>query len=429
MPHNELMHTHDKEMEASLLGSFITYPDHLLEDWSYLPDELFYVESHRKVWKEIRRQHTLHGGLDLGTLASTFVEQGDFATFQDAMTRILGAGYGDYTPASFYAPLYADHLKRFYVKREKARAVRQYEASISDKPDDADARLELEMVLHVLDGMLTEDTTRDDVQLAQEMGTEGRFSTGFPDVDRLTGGFARPGLNIVAARPSVGKSAFARTVIRKAAQRGETILWYSKDQSENQIMELEIARALGMDSGLVRTLSVERRLAGIQHVRREVWNGNVHLIDHPIPLPQLLTVAKTEQPHLIVIDYIQILDTGLDDEYESITAASKALKTLAFQLRVPILALAQFNRSHQAGKPPNMSHLRGSGQLEQDADQIYALDRDTTLDTGTAQEAKLYVLKNKTGGSGVANLSWVGKHASFEAAARPHENRVEGYQP
>jgi len=428
MPPSELRHTHDKDMEAALLGAVIVYPDHLLEDWSYLPDELFYVESHRKVWKEVRRQHTLHGGLDLGTLASTFVEQGDYATFQDAMTRILGAGYGDYTPASFYAPLYANHLKRFYVKREKARAVRQYEASISDTPDDPDARLELEMVLHVLDGMLTEDTTRTDVELAKEMGTEGRYSTGFPDVDRLTGGFARPGLNIIAARPSVGKSAFARTVIRKAAQRGDKILWYSKDQAENQIMELEMARALSETGARIRAMPVERILAGIKHVRQEVWKGNVHLIDHPIPLPQLLTVAKTEQPDLIVIDYIQILDTGLDDEYESITAASKALKTLALQLRVPILALAQFNRSHQPGKPPSMANLRGSGQLEQDADQIYALDRDTTLSTLDSQEAKLHIMKNKTGATGVVSLTWVGKHATYEPAGRESDARFERYQ-
>jgi replicative DNA helicase len=236
-------------------------------------------------------------------------------------------------------------------------------------------------------------------------------------------------LNIVAARPSVGKSSFARAVIRKAAQRGDRILWYSKDQSENQIMELEIARALKIDSNRERTLELERRLAGIKHVRQEVWNGNVTLIDRPIPLPQLLTVAKTEQPDLIVIDYIQILDTGLDDEYESITAASKALKTLAFQLRVPILALAQFNRSHQPGKPPSMANLRGSGQLEQDADQIYALDRDTTLHTTASQEAKLHVLKNKTGGAGVVTLSWVGRYAEYAPAAREHEQRFEGYQP
>lgn len=420
---------HDPDLEATLLGAVISYPDHLLEDWSYLPDEVFYRESHRRVWREIRIQHNRYGGLDLASIASAFRERDDVGTFTDALQRILGVGYADYIPAAFYAPVYADRLKRFYVRREKAKAVREYEGKIATNPDDADARLELEMILHVLDGMLNEEPDRSDEELAREMGGDGRYSTGFPAVDSLTGGFARPGLNIVAARPSVGKSAFARTVIRKAAQRGDRVLWYSKDQSENQIMELEIARSLKIDSNRVRSLDVERRLAGIKHVRREVWNDLVTLIDRPIPLPQLLTVAKTEQPDLIVIDYIQILDTGIDDEYESITAASKALKTLAFQLRVPILALAQFNRSHQPGRGPSMSNLRGSGQLEQDADQIYALERDTTLHTTSSQEAKLHVLKNKTGGAGVVTLSWVGRFAAYEPAAREHEQRFEGYQP
>jgi replicative DNA helicase len=425
----ELGTLHDPNLEATLLHAVITYPDHLLEDWSYLPDEVFYRENHRKVWREIRRQHNEYGGLDLVTLATAFHERGETEAFNDALLRILGVAGGEYAPSSFYAPVYAHRLKRYYVRREKATAVRAYEAKINVNPDDADARLELEMILHVLDGMLQDETDRSDEELAREMGGDGRYSTGFQAIDSLTGGFARPGLNIVAARPSVGKSSFARAVIRKAAQRGDRILWYSKDQSENQIMELEIARALKIDSNRVRTLELERRLAGIKHVRQEVWNGNVTLIDRPIPLPQLLTVAKTEQPHLIVIDYIQILDTGLDDEYESITAASKALKTLAFQLRVPILALAQFNRAHQPGKPPSMANLRGSGQLEQDADQIYALDRDTTLHTTSSQEAKLHVLKNKTGGAGVVTLSWVGRYAEYAPAAREHETRFEGYQP
>lgn len=412
----ELSSLHDPDLEATFLGAIISYPDHLMEDWTYLPDEVFYRESHRKVWREIRIQHNRYGGLDLASLAAAFRENNDVGTFTDVLQRVLGLGWGDYKPAAFYAPVYADRLKRFYVKREKAHALRKYEAQITEDPDDADARLELEMMLHVLDGMLEEEQGRDDEAIAKEMGLEGRYSTGFSDVDRITGGFARPGLNIIAARPSVGKSAFARTVIRKAAARGDRVLWYSKDQSENQIYELEMARALSIDSNEVRRLPLERRIAGIRHVRSDVWHGNVNLIDRPLPLSQLLTVAKTDQPDLIVIDYIQILDTGIDDEYESITAASKALKTLAFQLRIPILALAQFNRSHQPGKPPSMANLRGSGQLEQDADQVYALDRDTTLQTDREQEATLYVLKNKTGGSGVATLHWRGKWASYESA-------------
>lgn len=413
----QLTHLHDADLEATLLGSIIVHPDHLNEDWTYLPDEVFYLEGHRKLWREIRRQHNEDGAFDLATLAAAFIERGEADTWHPVLNRILGVEFGDYHPSSFYAPLYAKRLKRFYVQREKATAVNKYETAIQDDPDNADARLELETMLHVLDGMLKDETERSDEQLARDMGEEGRYSTGFPDLDRITGGFARPGLNIVAARPSVGKSAFARTVIRKAAARGDHILWYSKDQSENQIFELEMARALGVDSNEIRRMDIDRRLAGIKHVRETVWNNRVNLIDRPLGLPQLLAVAKADQPNLIVIDYIQILDTGKDDEYESITAASKALKTLAFQLRVPILALAQFNRGHQDGKP-SMANLRGSGQLEQDADQIYALDRDTTLHTGQEQEASVFVLKNKTGGAGVATLHWRGKWASYESAGR-----------
>ena len=93
--------------------------------------------------------------------------------------------------------------------------------------------------------------------------------------------------------------------------------------------------------------------------------------------------------------------------------------SLAFTLRIPILALAQFNRQGDGRKgPPSLTNLRGSGQLEQDGDQVWALDRDTTLSTLEEQEATWYVLKNKVGATGSVTVHWRGKWASYENAAR-----------
>lgn len=757
---DELMHQHNKELEATFLGSCLNWPDHLDEDWSYLPDETFYVEYHRKFWREMRFQHDTGHGFDLTTIAAAFHERQDYDTFHQAYLHIAGVGLSDYHPCSIYAPEYARRLTRFHVTRERAHTIRRYEAAIQRNPDDPDARIELEMVLHVLDGMLNGDTDRSDEQLAREMGNEGRYPTGFSDIDSITGGFARPGLNVVAARPSVGKalavgtliptpvgmklmgeleigdsvfgsngrptqitnatdvmtgrpcyrvsfddgtsiiadadhqwathtrnprngvatyttseisrtltaangerlnhaipaagplqyahadllldpyvfgvwlgdgttssarvtianrdadiinaitnrgvavgpgapqpgcatyrlgngdrsqaardtsiqatlrsmgvlgkkhiptgyleasynqriallqgivdtdgyvdkggrveisvnserlarnilqlvrslghvptlrndparlygrdagrrhrvwfvplggqpvatvpfkatrlgrtsergekrasvrrivsvepcdsvpvrcievaasdhlylagdafipthnSAFARSVIRRAAARGDQVLWYSKDQAAGQIYEMEMARDTRQSSATIRALPRERRIAGIQHVRDNVWHGNVTLIDRPIPLTQLVSLTKSTVPDLLVIDYLQILDTGHDKDIERITAASIALKTLASQMRIPILVLAQFNRGHEDGKP-SMSNLKGSGQIEQDADQIYALERDTTLNSGSAQEAQIHILKNKTGSTGMARLHWHGQYATFEPA-------------
>jgi replicative DNA helicase len=86
-------------------------------------------------------------------------------------------------------------------------------------------------------------------------------------------------------------------------------------------------------------------------------------------------------------------------------------------LGVPVLALAQFNRQFKTGEIPSLAHLRSSGQIEQDAAQVWALDRDTTLGGAQSQEAQLYVLKNKTGPTGKATLTWVGRYASYESVA------------
>jgi len=413
----DLLHRHDLQLERTYLGCCIVDPSLLHDEHAQMPTEVFYSEKHRILWKEIQNQFRTNGSLDFVTLTVAYRARGDTIMPQEVLFPIMVEFDGTYHPTCAYAALYSDQLKRLYVDREKARAARDYERKISQGFNSQEARLELEAILRALDDTLDQPDEQTDEDLAAIIGGNSRYPTGFRDLDRRTGGFANPGLNIIAARPSVGKSAMARSIIRHAAQRGDRVVWYSKDQSENQILELEIARLRNTSTTAVRSMSQPDLLEAIREVRRVTWNNRVHLIDEPIPLGELLTVIRTNQPQLVVIDYLQILDTGHDDEYESITFASKALKTLAFQMRIPVLALAQFNRAHRHGSVPTMNNIRGSGQIEQDADQIYALERDTNRPSEDEQNADLYVLKNKVGPTAKIELHWRAKWASYENAA------------
>src|SRR5690606_10295650 len=140
-------------------------------------------------------------------------------------------------------------------------------------------------------------------------------------------------LNILAARPSVGKSALARSIIRHAAQRGDTVFWYSVDQSAGQIYELEIAHHLRINTITIRNKTSEELRHAVQDIRTKVWRDRVILIDKPLTLPPLLSHARASAARLIVIDYLQAVDTGIDNEreYDSVTRVSKALKALALE--------------------------------------------------------------------------------------------------
>jgi replicative DNA helicase len=413
----ELTGRHDRDLELTLLSCGLVNPECIGEPWAAMPDGVFYGEGNRRLWQEMRRQYSENGAFDVSTIIAAYRAKNrldDVGSVIIPAYRILDG----YHPTSAYAGLYAHQLKRLYVIREKAKATQQYQAQLAAGDTDGNAKLLLDALLTALDATVRTFEPRSDDELAELIGPGSRYRTGMTDIDGLTGGMAKPGLNILAARPSVGKSALARSIVRQVVTRGDRVFWYSKDQSENQILELEIAKLRCVSTDEVRRMSTSEAAKAIAEIRRDVWRDKVTLVDRPMPLSDLLTAVHGATPDLVVVDYLQILDTGHDDEYASITAASKALKTLAFQLRIPILALAQFNRGYVPGKVPTLANIRGSGQIEQDADQVWALDRDTTVSTTSEQEADLYVLKNKVGPTGKVTLHWRGRTASYEQSSR-----------
>lgn len=412
----DLINRHDQQLERTLLACVFANPASLDEPWTAIPDELFYLESHRQVWREIRTQWRADGGFDFASIDAAFRAKGQTDIISQVLLPCLAVFEGYYHPTSAYAHVYARQLRQLYVAREKARATLAYQAAIARGDDQAEARLLLDAMLTALDAGELHAGERSAEELADQIGTGSRCLTGIRDLDDLTGGMAKPGLTILAARPSVGKSALARVIVRNLAARGERVFFYSQDQAENQVLELEIARYLRTDSASVRQLEREQIIAAIKAVRSNIWHDRVQLIDTPLALGQLVAAIGSSMAGLVVIDYVQLVNTGHDSEYESITAASKALKGLALSLRVPVLAIAQLNR--QQTSAPSLVQLRGSGQLEQDADQVWVLERDTTVASTEEQEAVLYVLKNKVGPTGRVTLHWRARYASYEAASR-----------
>jgi replicative DNA helicase len=412
---SELNELHDRQLEETVLSCALVCPDELSNPWAQMPSEVFYLESHRLIWDELNTFVKSSKGFDL----AAFIHQLRLKGRYDLVQTTLGCVQNQFvassfTPYTLWSSEYAKQLKSLYVKREKAKALGVYQMALAKNANDVDARLELEAVLLVLDSFLEPDQIDNDHELAMLIGEASKFPTGITDFDKDVKGLAAPGYNILAARPSVGKSAFARTVIRNAASRGVKVFWYSQDQAENQIYQLEIARMYNINSNNVSKMPLEERILAISNVKNKIWKNNVHLIARTLELSKLVSAIKLANPEFVVIDYLQIIPTGHTDEYAQITAASVALKSLAAELQIPFLILAQFNRQHKPGEVPQLSWLKGSGQIEADADMILGLDRDLQDPSGVSM---VYVLKNKVGPTTSVSLKWNGKYASYEGIA------------
>lgn len=424
----QLIHRHDLTTEKLVLTALMLDPSNFDTPDAVFPTEVFYSENHRRIYAAAQAVYRRAGVADLHLVAAELVESG----MKGALTHLLGIvteALDDdvMTFTSAYFPAYAGRLRQVYVEREKGKAALMYQQAIADGQDETEARIILDATLDALDQMTPLNIS--DEEILHLLGSGARFPTGIGSIDRFSGGLTRPGLNVIAARPSVGKSALARSVIRKAAARGHTVFWYSIDQSAGQVYELEIAHLKLLNTTAIRHMSSGDLLDAIRRVREEVWHDRVLLVDKPMPLPTLISHARASGAQLVVVDYLQAVDTGVssESEYDSVTRVSKALKALALEMNVPVLALSQLSRAAKNGEPPTLAHLRASGQIEQDADQVWGLERDTTAQSTTSQQATLHVLKNKTGPTGPLSLTWHGKYASYEDWA--HDSRADGWVP
>jgi len=414
----QLISRRDDVVEQCVLACLILNPTEIGGRHGTFPFEAFYSEKNRKVYEALVKVHRETGCADAHLIAKEAAESGriDIALH---VASLLAEGYVNDSPTfmAAYLPAYARRLRAVYADRERAKATLRYQQVIAEGGDEAEARIILDATLDAVDSL---DPSLEDDEDVADLITSGRTPTGVGAIDSITGGLTTPGLNVIAARPSVGKSALLRAIIRNLARGGKRVFWYSLDQSKAQVYELEVAHHLRKETTWARESTREEILEAVQKVKQEAWRGNVMLVDKPLALGTVLSHARSSGADIVAVDYLQAVDSGVnsDSEYDAVTRVSKALKALALEMGVPVIALSQLSRKAESNEAPSLNQLRASGQLEQDADQVWGLQRDTTVATTQSQAATLHVLKNKTGPTGKVQLSWVGKFAGYEVAAR-----------
>lgn len=418
---------HDLAAERAVLGSMLQTTDALVRGMELLQAGDFYRSAHATVFTALADAYADREPTDAVAIALRLDAKGELA-------RVGGApGLFELIEA---APLIAStgHYARVVSERAQMRRIIEAGTRIAQLAYDLDR--DPGTTAAIASKLLSDATatrTHSDlvswgqvidpamslIEAAGKNGETPGLSTGINYLDAMTGGLRGGQLIIVAGRPGVGKSVVGVEWARQAAlQQGKAAAIFSLEMGRNEIYNRVIAAETGTSLGrITRGHLTDSQWATISS-RSGATEGAPLFIDDsaPITLPDI--IAKSRRLHarvplsLIVVDYLQLLETGRRSEsrQQEVTEISRALKLLAKELDVPIVAAAQLNRGveHRADKRPMLADLRESGSIEQDADIVVLLYRDDyykTLPKGQLPVLELIVEKHRNGKRGVVKVT------------------------
>lgn len=275
------------------------------------------------------------------------------------------------------------------------------------------------------------------LQFAEEGKERYGLKTQYPTLDKLTTGLHPGDLTILAARPSVGKSAFVQNISTRVAKRGTGVLFFSLEMSRAQIATRQLSTLTGIPTTQLTLAKLDA--AEQEKVRKAAQELKALPIyvedDSSLRLPELRAKvkrkARQEKIGLLVVDYLQLMIGGDDPEsrQNEIATISRGLKVLARELQIPVIALSQLNRKveQREDKRPMLSDLRDSGAIEQDADMVWMLYRESLYKpqpAETAHDTELLIRKNRMNEPGMVKLTFIKNKELYSEPARTF-NREE----
>lgn len=426
------------DAEKSVIASVLLLRETLDEVGDLIADH-FYSDRNRMIWQAIAAMHSSGtSGIDAVTLAEELDRRKELAVIGgvEYLGEILGS-----VPNSAHAKHYANIVTDRWMQRSLIRTCTDvlsecyaggtYTPELVDSAEQKilsfSASAVRSSVVSVRDIMVSAYA---EIQGRMKAGKSVGLPTGFTDLDRLIVGLSQKTLNVIAARPSIGKTAFACKIALSFARRGETVLFFSIEMGK-----VEIAERLACIHGELNGHELkEGRFAGNsfeqERKRDSLLSAFGEVQEMPIFIdddgsPSMAHVAATARRTkrksglgLLVIDYLQLIEPEdrRDIREQQVAKISRALKALSKELEVPVIVLAQLNRGveQREDKKPRLSDLRESGSVEQDADVVMFLHRPEVYDPADRPgEADVIVSKNRAGRIGTVALAWKGESTLF----------------
>ena len=429
------------EAEMSVVGSMLLDRDAITEATEVLDKEDFYYRQYGIMFEAIRELYNEDKPVDLVTVRDRLQRDGAPPEMQSAdfLKDLLSA-----VPTSVNARAYAEIVHDKAILRRMIKSNEEIIEECYDGSKDTEEILnDTEKALFELikskgakEYVPIDDVVIEVMQKIQEASQIKDHITGVPsgfsDLDYMTTGFQPSDFILVAARPSMGKTAFVLNILEYVAIKKERpCMIFSLEMSSNQLVNRLLSMDSGVDAQSIRSgkLSDSDWPRLIDSVDR-VGASNIIIDDTPgISVPELRSKCRKVKLErgldLIIIDYLQLMSGNSkknDNRQQEVSEISRSLKALAREMECPVIALSQLSRACElrADKRPMLSDLRESGAIEQDADLVMFLYRDEYYepDSDKKGEAEVIIAKQRNGPIGTVTLNWQAETTRFKSKER-----------
>jgi replicative DNA helicase len=425
----------DMLAEQSTLGGMLLSQEAVAEVFEQVKAADFYAPKHELIFEAIVNLYSKGEPTDVITVTDELVKSGNLvraggADYLHTLTSIVPTA----ASSAFYAAIVKEKsILRHLVEVGTRIAQMGYsnEGEVEDLVNSAQAEVYSVARANAADEFSTlGDSLQaaiDDIELAQNRGGElVGVPTGFAELDELTHGLHPGQLIIVAARPAVGKSTLAVDFIRNAAIRyNKPAIFFSLEMGRSEIAMRMLSAETSIPLQSMRKGMVDNSdWTKIVSVRGQLNSAPLYIDDSPnLTLVEIRAkcrrLVKQYGLKLIVIDYLQLLTSGkkVESRQQEVSEFSRSLKLLAKELNLPVIAISQLNRQSEQtkDKKPDISQLRESGSLEQDADVIILLHREGIgeKDHPRSGEADLILAKQRNGPTGTITVAFQGRYSRF----------------
>ena len=435
MEDNTRIPPHSVEAEQSVLGSILLDKDAMISVSETLIPEDFYKEAHRVIYECMLKLYNNQSEIDLITLADELRDQG-------YLDDIGGIAY--ITSLSTIVPT-TSNIK-YYINIVKEKSIpRQLISAANDIINlGYDSSTKVEDVLENAEKKIfdiSQERTTNDFQPINQVLTETLsmleklyeeksdvtgLTTGFRDLNKKINGLQRSDLLLIAARPAMGKTAFALNLVQNAALKGDaSVAVFSLEMSKEQLVQRMVAAQSSVELKKIKTGTLAANdWPRITDGMAVLSGAKIHIDDTPgIKISELRSKCRKLKIEkgldLVLIDYLQLMEGEGHNEsrQQEIAKISRSLKILAKELDCPVVALSQLSRApeQRADHRPMLSDLRESGSIEQDADIVMFLYRDEYYNPDTERKniGEVIVAKNRHGETGTVELVWFGEIQKF----------------
>ena len=427
---------HDIEAEQAVIGSMLTDKDSVISAIEVLKPEDFYREDNKVIFEAILNLYNRADPIDIITLKAELVSLGKFE-------QIGGIEYLAVLPEKVPTTANVEKYIRIVEEKSMMRTLIKtanelitlgYDGTedVEDIMDVAEKKIFNIMQKRNQKGYSSmKDILVDTFTQLEELYNRKQHITGVPtgfsDLDYKTAGLHNSDLILVAARPAMGKSAFALNIATNAALRGNVpVAIFSLEMSKEQMANRILCSEAMVDSNKVRTGRVEDEdWAKLAMASGELSEAGIFIDDTPgISVMEIRAKCRKlkleKNIGLVVIDYLQLVQGSnkrVNSREQEISEISRSLKILAKEINVPVIALSQLSRApeQRPDHRPMLSDLRESGAIEQDADIVMFLYRDDYYNEESEKKniAEVILAKHRAGSTGTVELLWLGNYTKF----------------